>query len=591
MGRLLLMWRLVTRDLRRRPGEAAVFMAAVTAATAALALGLMVDNAVTTAYMNTRAATAGPDMTAITTAADPGELAGRIAAAQGVGSLTGPIPAFSTVVGAHGDTARSSVEGRERAPSPVDRPLVTSGTWVRPGGAVVERGFAEVLGVGVGDRVTIAGRDYPVVGIAISAAAPVYPWSDQAQGPGPTDWGGRIWLTIADARTAAQDAEALVVHLVHLRLTDPDAAADWDTTLFVPYNTSGVWVNTRTWEGVLDTNLVMVKDAQPALAVGGSLLAVAACVTLAALTAIRAARDHRRAQRLKAVGAGPRTVAAVLLAQYLLLTAAAAGLGLAIGTLAAPALAHPSPGLLSTVGPPSAAVVVTVVGLALAVVLVSTLDPVLHAARTGTAAGLAETARLRTRRSRLTALTAYLPTPLLLGVRLMARRPGRAVLSAVGMAATGVMVSALLTFRSAWGTVELPPAMAAVNNRTAEVLLGVTVAVVALSALNTVILGWSGAVQARRALGISRTLGATPGQVVAALCTAHLLPAVPALVVGLPAGIVLYRAFSEFWVVPPRPWLFAAALAVLSAAAVLTALPAWRHARVPAGRALNAEAA
>ncbi|MEU1662405.1 hypothetical protein ABZ547_02145 [Streptomyces sparsogenes] len=39
----------------------------------------------------------------------------------------------------------------------------------------------------------------------------------------------------------------------------------------------------------------------------------------------------------------------------------------------------------------------------------------------------------------------------------------------------------------------------------------------ALSTLNTVLLGWSTAVQARRALTITRTLGATPGQVVGAV--------------------------------------------------------------------------
>jgi predicted lysophospholipase L1 biosynthesis ABC-type transport system permease subunit len=38
------------------------------------------------------------------------------------------------------------------APALVDQPEVTQGTWVRPGGVVVERAFAEALGVRVGDR-------------------------------------------------------------------------------------------------------------------------------------------------------------------------------------------------------------------------------------------------------------------------------------------------------------------------------------------------------------------------------------------------------------------------------------------------------
>ncbi|WP_399882541.1 FtsX-like permease family protein [Streptomyces sp. BBFR51] len=120
-------------------------------------------------------------------------------------------------------------------------------------------------------------------------------------------------------------------------------------------------------------------------------------------------------------------------------------------------------------------------------------------------------------------------------------------------------------------------------------LLGVTLALAALSALNTVFLGWSTAVQARRAPAVTRTLGATPGQVVTALCTAQLLPAVPALLAGVPFGIVQYRFFSPRLVVPPTSWLLGAALVVLLAVAALTALPAWLHTRSPAGRALDAE--
>ncbi|MGW0949739.1 hypothetical protein ACWD4O_45425 [Streptomyces sp. NPDC002623] len=42
-------------------------------------------------------------------------------------------------------------------------------------------------------------------------------------------------------------------------------------------------------------------------------------------------------------------------------------------------------------------------------------------------------------------MTACLPTSVLLGVRLLARRPGRAALASAGTAATAIMVTALLT--------------------------------------------------------------------------------------------------------------------------------------------------
>ncbi|NUS88919.1 MAG: ABC transporter permease [Streptomyces sp.] len=591
MGHLLLMWRLVLRDMRRRPAEAVMFLLAVTVAGASLTLGLATNDAVVSGYEKTRAATAGPDIIATTTATDPSRVAERLADAPGVAAHADPVFAFDTYIKAHGRTAHSSVEGRETAPSAVDRPLVTSGTWVRPGGAVLERGFAQELGVRVGDRVTISGRGYPVVGTAISAATAVYPGSDAAQGAGPSDYGGRIWLTSADTRAAARDEPS--VHLIQLKLTDPTATKRWEDTVFGRDSEVDSTVNVHYWQDVLRTDLSMIRAIQPALVVGGWLLAIAAMVTLAALATTRAARDNRRAALLKAVGAGPATVTAALLAQYLLLTLLASALGLTAGTLAAPHLVDPSAGLLNTVSPPDSDTVTAAIFLAVVVALTGALGPALRAARTSTVHALADPAHLLTRHPRLNAMTAHLPTPLLLGIRLLARRPGRAVLAAAGTAVTTLMVTALLAWHTELDTRPDFKRFGPVEVRvdlTGEVLLAVTLTLVALSTLNTVLLGWSTAVQARRALSIARTLGATPGQVVAALCVAQLLPAVPGVAVGVPTGLGLYWLFGT-QVTPPGSWLLTAALAVLLAIAALTALPAWAHTRSPAGRVLNAECA
>ncbi|MCX4409691.1 MULTISPECIES: hypothetical protein [unclassified Streptomyces] len=136
MGRLLLIGRLIVRDLRRRPGEAVMFLIAVTVATAALSLGLATDNTVATAYGKTRAATAGPDVMVSTTDPDPSGIAARLAKAPGVTALGGPFFAFDTTIQANGRSAHSAVEGRGGSRSAVDRPLVTASSWVRPGGAV-----------------------------------------------------------------------------------------------------------------------------------------------------------------------------------------------------------------------------------------------------------------------------------------------------------------------------------------------------------------------------------------------------------------------------------------------------------------------
>ncbi len=591
MGHLLLTWRLILHDMRRRPGEAVMFLLVVTVAGASLTLGAATTSAVSTGYARTRAATAGPDIMASTTSPDPSGLAERLARAPGVTALGGPFFAFDTTIRAHGHSAHSAVVGRGSSPSAVDRPLVTSGTWVRPGGAVVERGLAQALGVNAGDSITVGGRSIPVVGTAISAAVEVYPWSDAAQGPGPSDLGGMVLRTTADARAAACGTP--VVHLIYLKVSDPAATGRFGRSPAVEAVIAGSWVTFHYWQDVLTTDTYMIKATRPTLVIGGWLLAVAAIVTLTALATVRATRDHRRAALLKAVGAGPGTVTAVLLAQHLLLTLLATALGLAAGTLAAPELVDPSAGLLDTVSPPDTRTIVAAVVLALLVAVTGALGPAARAARASTVQALADPAHLLTRRSRLNAVTAYLPTSCLLGIRLLARRPGRAALAAAGTAATTLMVTALLTFRA---ELDAAPALERFGpidvrtDRTGQVLLAVTLALVALSTLNTVLLGWSTAVQARRALTVTRTLGATPGQVVSALCVAQLLPAVPGVAAGVPAGLVLYWFFGTR-VAPPGSWLLATALVILSAVGALTALPGWMHTRRPAGRVLSAEAA
>jgi hypothetical protein len=64
MSRLLLMCRLAFRDLRRRPGPAALVLLAITAATTTLTLGLALNGVTSHPYQQTRAATNGADVVA-----------------------------------------------------------------------------------------------------------------------------------------------------------------------------------------------------------------------------------------------------------------------------------------------------------------------------------------------------------------------------------------------------------------------------------------------------------------------------------------------------------------------------------------------
>ena len=75
----------------------------------------------------------------------------------------------------------------------------------------------------------------------------------------------------------------------------------------------------------------------------------------------------RRVGLLKAVGGTPGLVAAVLLAEYVVVALLAAAAGLAVGWLAAPLLTEPGAGLLGSAGAPS--LTAPTVGLVTAVAL------------------------------------------------------------------------------------------------------------------------------------------------------------------------------------------------------------------------------
>jgi hypothetical protein len=103
----------------------------------------------------------------------PANLTGlrALARASGVTRRSGPFPVAWTTLKADAETVNVRAEGRDTAPAPVDQPKPTQGSWVRDGGVVVEAAFAEALGIEAGDSITLNGRTFRVVGVAITAAA------------------------------------------------------------------------------------------------------------------------------------------------------------------------------------------------------------------------------------------------------------------------------------------------------------------------------------------------------------------------------------------------------------------------------------
>jgi len=619
MGRIRLVGRLVGRDLRYRPGPAVLLVLAITAATATLALGLVLHGVTSQPYLQTRTATNGPDVVAQLGGQGRGA-SGSAAAVQarteaqvkalteeaGVTAYSGPYPVASAFVRFRRLAAPVELEGRAQAPASVDQPKVIAGTWVRPGGIVLERTFAEALGVGVGDRVTLDGRSFRVAGIAVTAADLPYPnvcatpgggcvFSAPYKGRAPLAASvGFAWATEPDARSLAS-ADAPLYYFLNLKLKDPATAPAFASRYGASPNGPGL----TPWQAIQTGDGLLVQDEQQILTPGVWITVLLAIACVAVLAGGRMAERTRRVGLLKAVGGTPETVAGVLLAENVLLALAAAAAGLAIGWLTGPLVASPGAALVGTPGTPSLTVhdVGLVVGVALLVALAATLPPAIRGARTSTVGALANAGRSPRRRPGLIALSARLPVPLLFGLRLVARRPRRAVLSTASVAVTATGLVATLAFHA---TVHLSRTGLAsqllgnpVTERDEQMLAVLTVVLVALTVLSGICTAWATVLDARQVSAVARALGATPRQVGAGIAAAQALPAVPGTLLGIPLGIVLFAVAAQGTgvVVPPVSWLAATVIGTVVAIGLLAAIPASIGALRPVSPVLQAESA
>jgi ABC-type lipoprotein release transport system permease subunit len=597
VGRVLVVSRLAARDLRRRPAEAALLLLAITAATTTLTLGLVLHGVTTRPYQSTRAATHGPDVVA---EADPplgGGSADRaglaaLARAPGVTGHSGPYPLIGATLRAHGGRAALQVQGRDGAPATIDQPKLTAGSWVRDGGVVIERGFADAFDVHAGDRVTVDGRRFVVAGIAVTAASAPYPSLTLGFGPrGVPVHPGLAWLTRADVRRLAPNGRA-ASSVINLRLADPAAAPAFaDAHMF-----RGPML-LLPWQEISEANGNLVRNERKAMLTGSWLLALLALASIAVLVGGRMADQIRRVGLLKAVGATPRLIASVLLAQYVVLALLAAALGLAAGRLTAPVLTDPGSGLIGSSGavPFTLNTVALVTAVALAVAVVATFIPAVRASRISTVLALADSARAPRRAPLLIAVSARLPVPLLLGLRVAARRPRRTVLC---LLSTAVTVSGIVTALAAHAQLEAQrvPGSAGLADpradRLGQVLALITVLLVVQAAVDAIFIAWATVLDARHASALARALGATPGQVGAGLTASQVLPALAGALLGVPGGLALFAALSDDASPAPSPWwLVATVLGTVLAIAALTAIPARLSARRPVAPILQSELA
>jgi putative ABC transport system permease protein len=628
MGTALLVIRLAARDVRHHAAQAVLLVVAIAAATATLTMGLALSGVTTQSpYLTTRAAAKGPDVVAYLTSASQ---ASGLTHASGVASHSGPFPVASAAIRFDGRQADVFAEGRAAVPAALDQPLLTAGSWVRPGGVVIERTFADALGVSAGDRVSLNGKSFTVAGIAVTAAQAPYPYLCNGTLIAPTpaaskfsnacsssfnipslsfpggrklssaDDVGQIWMTEADAIGLTSNANPLTTYVVNLKLTNPDDAPAFVYDRAAAESAQATAPVFSNWEGLESEDARLVQDGQGVLKPGAFLLALLAMASVAVLVGRRLSEYARRVGLLKAVGGTPSVVAATFLAENLVLALFAAVAGLVAGWLAAPLITSPGAALVGTAGaaPVSLHTVVDVIGLAIVVALAATLVPAIRASRGSTVAALNNVARAPKRRGSLVRISSRLPVPALFGLRLVARRPRRSLLSAANITVTVTGIVTVIAFH-AYADNKLSGAVAftagglsnPVVNRDEQMLTIITIMLVTLAALNTLFTTWATVLDARHAAALMQALGARAGQVSSGLVVAQVLCALPGAILGIPLGIGLFKAAVHGGSVPPVSWLGAAVLGTLAATAALTVVPARIGTRQPVAKVLQSETA
>ena len=127
-----------------------------------------------------------------------------------------------------------------------------------------------------------------------------------------------------------------------------------------------------------------------------------------------------------------------------------------------------------------------------------------------------------------------------------------------------------------------------------QVLLVITVTLVALAAVNAIFVTWATALDAKHASALARALGETPQQVSTGLSAAQVLPALVGAALGIAGGLALFAALGggDDGVTGPPLWqLLAVAPVTVLVVAALTAIPARLGARRPTAAILQAELA
>lgn len=591
--------RMAWKNVRRRPGQAALLLLTLTIATATVGVAQWLTGSADGPWDRVWAKTNGFHVQ-VTYYAEPGKPHSRedldqarrdvlsLARAPGVVAAGGPFLSLDGTLNVAGEDEEVTAEIRSPENSPVDQPLITDGRWLGSGqGIVLEDGLARTLHIGAGDAVSIQGHRFPVRGVAMTVS----------QGRFPLTVPALVWVTPDTAMIMRRLGMSIDGFDMELRLADPASASAFVAAhRSIAVNPGTATVDLETWEERRAASHSDIDTLAAALFGAGLIIALLTIATAAVIVTGRMAAQSRQVGALKAVGMTPLQAVSVLLLEYTGLALVASVIGLTVGRLLAPALARTSLTVLGDPGAPSISWthIAIVASVALAVVILATVRPALRGIRQSTLSALESGARPPRRTGGLARLAATAGAPLVvvLGLRSAWRRPGRLLTNAAGLTLGVAMIVVGFGLRSSLSVLavqRMQPGQALTTAGVNElyhqvrlIVLGTAALLLALGTINAFIVATFAARDSARNHAALRAVGTTPRQTVATLIVSQLGACVAAIVIGIPLGVGLWSAIAGGDLprvgVPATSLVLVAVLAPLAFAAIVS-IPARRLAR------------
>jgi putative ABC transport system permease protein len=606
---------LVLARLRSHLGRSLVLVAVVAVAAGIALSALAVLRVADDPWAPLQAATLGADVEIDEAPARPDPRA--LAALPEVATAGTLIESGDTALQAHGEVLLVSLKRMpDRETMPVDRPLMMTGRWFAADGeVVVEATLADTLGIDVGDTVTLHGehgRTVRVVGTAATTMLPNYP----ERTPG-TIFAG---TTLFDAI----DPVGVPRWSIGLRLRDPSQADAVVAGLnrdgpVPPGNCTAAGWCARTAADIRDNAFpTRIDSFAQVMLFFAALLLIATVLLIVTLLGSRLVSEARELTVLQVAGATPARVALLIASEHALLAVVGAATGVLVARVVAPRIAESAATVFGSVSP--MLTLDDVVGVGVAAVVVSVLVSAVGGLRAGrrslAVVARGGTGRVRRSRAAAIAMRASASSTLVLGLKDIATRRGRAVVTVLSVTLAVTIAVAIIGL----GTSELNPAIAptqaaqlpadpadisrlpvfssAVSDQAIGRIMTLIAALQVLLggvAVITLLAAASMSIQERlRELGVLHALGCTTGQLVGASAVSQGTLGGIGSLLGIPLGLGVYLLFKAmagggFTGSPPPPAILLIALAAIAIAAAAGAIPALLAQRFPASQALAAE--